>query len=102
MPDEPERFDGDNQRSRLSPFERDADVETAWGYAEVPLAGRPYAVGALAEVDAVQVGGEDLLLAVAALELAPRRVVVPVQVEELRDLLGDRARALREREVEQV
>ncbi len=86
-------------------------IEPARPDAEVPLARRPGAVGALAEVRAVQVGREDLLLRVPAfelqgerrvLELAPGRVVVPVQVEELADLLGDRARPLRERQVRHV
>ena len=79
--------------------------------AEVPLARRADAGRALAEVRAVQVRGEDLLLRVPALELqrerrvlelAPGRVVVAAEVEQLRDLLGDRARALREGEVDEV
>src|SRR5262249_1360274 len=77
--------------------------------AEVALARGPRSVRALAEVDAVEIRVEDLRLAVAVLqlerrvlELAPRRPVVAVEVEELGDLLGDRARALRERDVRRV
>ena len=70
-----------------------------------------HAVCLLAEVGAVEVSGEDRRLAVAILELdrdggvfelAPRVVIVPVKVEDLGELLGDRARPLGQRKVRDV
>jgi hypothetical protein len=53
-----------------------------------------------AQVDTVQIGLEDSLVAVAVtdpvaerdlLDLSPSGVVVPVEVDQLRELLGNRA-----------
>src|SRR5581483_12481169 len=95
------RLDQAGEQARLR------GVEPSRGNAEVALARRLDPVGVLAEIGAVQVRAEDLSLRIPVLELprdrgvlqlAPRVVVVATQIQDLRDLLGDRARPLSERE----
>ena len=64
-----------------------ASPQPGWAVAEVGAGGRLDPVGALAEVDRVQVLGEDLVLAPVALELVGER--------RLAELLEDRPAALR-------
>src|SRR5262249_42384576 len=80
-------------------------------HAEVAFTRRIDPHRSVAEIGAVEVRGEDLLLRgvelalereCCVLELPPRCVVVAAEVEELPDLFGDRARALREGEMREV
>jgi len=81
------------------------------GDPEVALRRRADPVRAVPEVHAVEIELQDLRFRElglephrdrGVLELAPRRAVVASQVEELRELLGQRAAALRQRDVARV